>query len=89
MTRKSLRSHLYEKPLLTFERLLETYIGSSPRGLRSFIQAMQIWLKGKIFLKSQIEREAQRVARLTGQRTSQFYFPVSPLPRCSFLPQPL
>ena len=57
----------YEKPLLTFERLLETYIGSSPRGLRSFIKAMQTWLKGKIFLKSQIEREAQRIAHLTGQ----------------------
>ena len=57
----------YEKPLLTFERLLETYIGSSPRGLRSFVQAMQTWLKGKIFLKSQIEREAKRIADLTGQ----------------------
>ena len=57
----------YEKPLLTFERLLETYIGSSPRGLRSFVQAMQTWLKGKIFLKSQIAREAKRIADLTGQ----------------------
>ena len=35
----------YEKPLLTFERLLETYLGSAPRGGRSFIAAMQIWLK--------------------------------------------
>ena len=34
----------YEKPLLTFERLLETYIGSAPRGFRSFVASMQIWL---------------------------------------------
>ena len=39
----------YEKPLLTFERLLETYIASSPRGIRSFIAAMQVWLKKIIF----------------------------------------
>ena len=47
----------YEKPLLTFERLLETYIASSPRGIRSFIAAMQVWLKEKLFLKSQIKKQ--------------------------------
>ena len=41
----------YEKPLLTFERLLETYIASSPRGMRSFIAAMQVWIKEKIISK--------------------------------------
>ena len=39
----------YEKPLLTFERLLETYLGTAPRGGRSFIAAMQVWLKEKLF----------------------------------------
>ena len=39
----------YEKPLLTFERLLETYLGAAPRGGRSFIAAMQVWLKEKLF----------------------------------------
>ena len=39
----------YEKPLLTFERLLETYLGCAPRGMRSFISAMQVWLKEKLF----------------------------------------
>ena len=47
----------YEKPLLTFERLLETYIGSAPRGVRSFIAAMQVWLKEKLFLKSNLKKE--------------------------------
>ena len=39
----------YEKPLLTFERLLETYLGAAPRGARSFVAAMQVWLKEKLF----------------------------------------
>ena len=45
----------YEKPLLTFERLLETYLGAAPRGGRSFIAAMQVWLKEKLFLKSELK----------------------------------
>ncbi len=47
----------YEKPLLTFERLLETYLGTAPRGSRSFIAAMQVWLKEKLFLKSELKRQ--------------------------------
>ncbi len=49
----------YEKPLLTFERLLETYLGAAPRGGRSFIAAMQIWLKEKLFLKSEIRKKIE------------------------------
>ena len=47
----------YEKPLLKFERLLETYISVAPKGSRSFISAMQVWLKEKLFLKSNIKKE--------------------------------
>ena len=47
----------YEKPLLTFERLLETYIAISPRGSRSFIAAMQVWLKEKLFLKQELKKQ--------------------------------
>ena len=39
----------YDKPLLKFERLLETYLGVAPRGLRSFLTAMPVWLKEKLF----------------------------------------
>ena len=41
----------YDKPLLKFERLLETYTQCSPRGFRSFKLAMPIWIKDKLFLK--------------------------------------
>ena len=46
----------YEKPLLTFERLLETYLAVAPRGGRSFIAAMQVWLKEKLFLKAELKK---------------------------------
>ncbi|WP_320675023.1 carbamoyltransferase [Prochlorococcus sp. MIT 1341] len=49
----------YEKPLLTFERLLETYLGAAPRGGRSFIAAMQVWLKEKLFLKSELTKKCK------------------------------
>ena len=51
----------YEKPLLTFERLLETYLGAAPRGGRSFIAAMQVWIKEKLFLKSELKKNIKKV----------------------------
>ena len=51
----------YEKPLLTFERLLETYLGAAPRGGRSFVAAMQVWLKEKLFLKSELKKNLKEV----------------------------
>ncbi len=53
----------YEKPLLTFERLLETYIGAAPRGGRSFIAAMQVWLKEKLFLKTEIKNQLKEIQK--------------------------
>jgi carbamoyltransferase len=42
----------YDKPLLKFERLIETYYAFAPRGLRQFITAMPVWLKEKLFFKN-------------------------------------
>lgn len=42
----------YDKPLLKFERLLESYVAMAPRGLASFIQAMPVWVKGKFWMES-------------------------------------
>lgn len=47
----------YDKPFLKFERLLETYLAHVPRGFRSFLRAMPIWLKEKLYLKQVIKRE--------------------------------
>src|SRR5690554_4414098 len=41
----------FEKPLLKFERLIETYLANAPAGYRSFKTALPIWLKEKLFQK--------------------------------------
>ena len=47
----------YEKPFLKFERLLLTYLNYAPAGLCSFLKAMPVWLKEKIFLKDYIQEQ--------------------------------
>ncbi len=47
----------YEKPLITFERLLETYLAYAPLGFRSFLLAMPAWLKEKLYLKAVLKKE--------------------------------
>jgi len=46
----------YEKPLLKFERLLETYIGYAPRGFRQFFMGMPLWLRQKLHLPREMDR---------------------------------
>jgi len=45
----------YDKPLLKFERLLETYLAFAPAGFRSFLKAMPLWLRRKLFLPREID----------------------------------
>ena len=47
----------YDKPLVKFERLLETYLAYVPKGFRSFVAAMPVWLKEKLYLKSVLKKE--------------------------------
>ena len=46
----------YEKPLLKFDRLLETYLSYAPDGFASFRRAMPVWLKEKLFLSRTLRR---------------------------------
>src|SRR5262249_28022828 len=55
----------YDKPLVKFERLLETYLAFAPRGRRSFVAALPVWLKEKLFLKSLLSRECAALAGIT------------------------
>jgi carbamoyltransferase len=52
----------YDKPLVKFERLLETYLAFAPRGIRSFWTAMPVWLKEKLFLKHLVQTELMAAA---------------------------
>ena len=56
----------FEKPLLKFERLLETYLANAPRGFRSFRMAMPVWLKEKLFQKPNLREGAEAVLAPSG-----------------------
>ena len=47
----------YEKPFVKFERLLETYLAFAPKGFKSFVKAMPLWIKNKLFQKSALIKE--------------------------------
>ncbi len=51
----------YDKPLIKFERLLETYLSYAPNGFRSFVAAMPVWLKEKLYLKSVLKKELSQL----------------------------
>jgi len=50
----------YEKPFMKFERLLETYLAFAPRGFLSFKSAMPLWIKDKLFQKSNLIKELEK-----------------------------
>ena len=64
----------YDKPLLKFERLLETYLSVAPRGIRSFIAAMPIWLREKLFLKQMLRRELAEFGGLSKEELPKLMF---------------
>ncbi|MFO1316112.1 MAG: carbamoyltransferase [Burkholderiales bacterium] len=64
----------YDKPLVKFERLLETYLAFSPRGFASFVRAMPVWLKEKLYLKALLKRELSGLAGDKGARLPQLLF---------------
>ncbi len=47
----------YDKPFLKFERILESYLSSAPFGIRSFLKAMPLWIKQKLWMKEMISKE--------------------------------
>ena len=47
----------YDKPFLKFERILETYLVYAPKGLKSFLKAMPLWIKKKLWIKTLIQEE--------------------------------
>ncbi|MFH1734287.1 MAG: carbamoyltransferase N-terminal domain-containing protein, partial [bacterium] len=47
----------YDKPFIKFERLLETYLAYAPIGFPSFLMAMPLWLKQKLFMRDTIRKD--------------------------------
>jgi len=49
----------YEKPLVKFERLLETYIACAPKGLKSYLMALPLWLGERLWMADDIQRQVE------------------------------
>ncbi len=65
----------YDKPLLKFERLLETWLAVAPRGFRTFIAALPLWLRQKLHTPSQIDRGLAGAGGRNGQYKGRYVFP--------------
>ena len=64
----------YDKPLVKFERLLETYLSYAPQGFRSFVKAMPIWLKEKLYLKTTLKRELSELGGIKAKELPPLMF---------------
>jgi carbamoyltransferase len=63
----------FEKPLIKFERLLETYLANAPRGFNSFKAAIPVWIKEKLFQKPNLEKALDAFAA-SGSATGKLLF---------------
>ncbi len=76
----------YDKPYLKFERLLETYHGFAPQGLKSFLSAMPVWIKEKLFMRKMLNEELTAI----GPTKAKIVFPEHHLSHAAsaFYPSP-
>ncbi|HEX2533570.1 MAG TPA: carbamoyltransferase [Chitinophagaceae bacterium] len=59
----------YDKPFLKFERLLETYLVYAPKGLRSFLTAIPVWIREKLFLKKLLYTALEKIGGFDRKKT--------------------
>ena len=76
----------YDKPFIKFERLLETYHAFAPKGLISFLSAVPVWIKEKLFMKKMLREELKKL----GNRKIPILFPEHHLSHAAsaFYPSP-
>jgi carbamoyltransferase len=79
----------YDKPFLKFERILETYLAHAPRGIQSFITAMPLWVKQKLWIKDLLRDELDYDGRIIfpehhESHAASAFFP-SPFQEAAFL----
>jgi carbamoyltransferase len=79
----------YDKPFTKFNRLLETYLHFAPRGFRSFVMAMPVWLKDKLWIPDTIESSLDYTGKILyaehhESHAASAFFP-SPFERAAFL----
>ncbi len=79
----------YDKPFIKFERILETYLAFAPLGIRSFIKAIPLWIKQKLWMKDLISKEVGFTGRIIfpehhESHAASAFFP-SPFDQAAFL----
>ena len=81
----------YDKPLIKFERLLENYVACVPKGFSSFLSAMPVWLKEKLYLKAVLKKELTALGFCDKKDLPPIaLFGPSPIPRrISVFPKPV
>ena len=60
----------YDKPLLKFDRLLETYLDYAPSGFRSFLKSMPLWMKEKLWMPDLIRTEMAKANGIEDERAA-------------------
>ncbi|MCK5850499.1 MAG: carbamoyltransferase [Kiritimatiellae bacterium] len=80
----------YDKPLIKFERLLETYHAFAPRGLKSFLAAMPVWIKEKLFMRKMLWEELEEIEGSVLKKKPKLLFPEHHLSHAAsaFYPSP-
>lgn len=80
----------YDKPWLKFERLLETYTGFAPQGLRSFLAAVPVWIKEKLFMRRLLKEELGKLSPPSTSALPAILFPEHHLSHAAsaFYPSP-
>jgi len=80
----------YDKPYLKFERLLETYHAFAPRGLKSFLAAMPVWVREKLFMRKMLGDELAKLGPDARRKGPQIFFPEHHLSHAAsaFYPSP-
>jgi len=80
----------YDKPYIKFERLLETYHAFAPRGLKSFLAAVPVWIKEKLFMKKMLWDELENLSEGYLIKKPPLYFPEHHLSHAAsaFFPSP-
>ena len=79
----------YEKPFLKFERILETYLAYAPKGFNSFLRAMPLWMKHRLWIPDLIRKELNYEGKLIfpehhESHAASAFFP-SPFEHAAFL----
>ncbi|MBU6402201.1 MAG: hypothetical protein KGS61_17925, partial [Verrucomicrobia bacterium] len=79
----------YEKPFLKFDRILHTHLACAPAGLRTFLQAIPLWIKDKIWMKADLQKQLSFPGPILfpehhQSHAASAFFP-SPYPEAAFL----